>query len=295
MKIKGIDRTANVAWSPQHQYPIYLAAGTAAQQLDASFSTSAALEVYSLNLNDPGNDLAIKATVQSEQRFHKLTWGNYGQNSGAIVGGCDNGVIQIYNATKLLNGENGLVSQQSKHKGPVKALDFNSFQSNLLASGASESEIFIWDLNNTNTPMTPGSKSQPPEDITSIAWNKQVQHILASSFPTKCVVWDLRKNDPIIKLSDSASRIRWNVVAWNPEIATQLCLGSEEDQNPVIQLWDLRFATSPLKILENHQRGVLSVSWCHQDTDMLLSCGKDNRILCWNPNSTSPGMKKNFF
>lgn len=33
-------------------------------------------------------------------------------------------------------------------------------QGNLLASGASDSEIFIWDLNNLNVPMTPGSKSQ---------------------------------------------------------------------------------------------------------------------------------------
>jgi len=37
MKLKEIDRTANVAWSPASQHPIYLASGTAAQQLDATF------------------------------------------------------------------------------------------------------------------------------------------------------------------------------------------------------------------------------------------------------------------
>ena len=37
MKVKDISRTANIAWSPTQQYPIYLAAGTAAQQLDATF------------------------------------------------------------------------------------------------------------------------------------------------------------------------------------------------------------------------------------------------------------------
>ena len=37
MKIKEINRTANLAWSPKQQYPIYLVAGTAAQQLDATF------------------------------------------------------------------------------------------------------------------------------------------------------------------------------------------------------------------------------------------------------------------
>lgn len=60
----------------------------------------------------------------------------------------------------------------------------------------------------------------------------------------------------------------------------------EEDHSPIIQLWDLRFATSPLKTLENHQRGILSIAWCSEDSDLLVSCGKDNRIICWNPNSS---------
>ena len=37
MKVKEIELTANIAWSPAGQHPIYLAAGTAAQQLDATF------------------------------------------------------------------------------------------------------------------------------------------------------------------------------------------------------------------------------------------------------------------
>lgn len=71
---------------------------------------------------------------------------------------------------------------------------------------------------------------------------------------------------------------------WHPEVATQMCLASEDDNSPVIQLWDLRYATSPLKVIQGHQRGILGMSWCAQDPELLLSCGKDSRILCWNPN-----------
>nr|XP_033322132.1 protein transport protein Sec31A [Megalopta genalis]XP_033322133.1 protein transport protein Sec31A [Megalopta genalis]XP_033322134.1 protein transport protein Sec31A [Megalopta genalis] len=290
MKVKELLKTVNVAWSPPAQYPILLAAGTAAQQLDASFNTSASLDLYSLNLQQPGYDLELKSSVASDHRFHKIIWGSYGTNpAGIIVGGCDYGMIKIYSAARLLaNDNNCLLSSPDRHTGPVRALDFNPFQANLLATGATESEIYIWDIVNTATPMTPGSRSQPLEDVQHIAWNKQVQHILASTFSQRCVIWDLRKNEPIIKLTDANSRVRWKVVQWHPDVATQLCLASEDDQAPIIELWDLRFATSPLKTLQNHQRGVLSIAWNPHDPDLLLSCAKDNRILCWNPNSEAP-------
>ncbi|KAF5291494.1 hypothetical protein FQR65_LT01806 [Abscondita terminalis] len=280
MKVKDLERTANIAWSPSNEHPIYLAAGTAAQQLDASFNTNAALEIYSLNLSEPGLDMELKTSMSTDHRFHKLIWGSYDKSDGhgTIVGGCDGGIIQIYNASKLLRNENALIAQTAKHNGPVHTLDLNPFQNNLLVTGASESEIYMWDLNNINVPMTPGAKSQPFEEVHCVAWNRQVQHILASTFSSKCVVWDLRKNETIIKLTDSVSRIRWKVVAWHPEVATQLCLASEEDQAPVIQLWDLRFATSPLKTLDNHQRGVLSIAWNAQDSNLLW-----NFDVAWCP------------
>ena len=93
--------------------------------------------------------------------------------------------------------------------GPVQALDFNPFQPGLLATGASDSEIYIWDLNNPTAPLTPGNKSLPPDIISCLSWNRQVQHILASTSPCgRCVVWDLRKNEPIIKVSDNSAMVR---------------------------------------------------------------------------------------
>jgi protein transport protein SEC31 len=67
--------------------------------------------------------------------------------------------------------------------------------------------------------------------------------------------------------------------------ATRLITASEDDSQPVIMLWDLRNARAPERILQGHERGVLSVSWCPQDPELLISCGKDNRTLVWNPSS----------
>lgn len=66
MKIKELQKTVNVAWSPAQQNPIMLAAGTAAQQLDAS--SNALLEIYAANLIDPGYDLILKGSHVSPYR-----------------------------------------------------------------------------------------------------------------------------------------------------------------------------------------------------------------------------------
>ncbi|XP_072944589.1 protein transport protein Sec31A isoform X2 [Epargyreus clarus] len=286
MKVKELKRTVNVCWSPAETHPPMLAAGSAAQQVDASFSSSSHLELYALNLEDPGLDLELKSSLQTQQKFQKLVW----SGAGVIVGGCDGGLLQFYNAEKLLNNaSDALIGSSTKHSGHVSSLDINPYQKNLLASGASESEIFIWDLNNTAQPMAPGKRSQPHDHVQGLAWNHQVQHILGSTFTNRCVVWDLRKNEPIMKLSDSLSRTRWRSLAWHPSVATQLCIASEDDQVPVIQLWDLRLAASPLETLEGHQKGVLSLSWSRHDPELLLSAGKDGCVLCWNPNNAKLG------
>ncbi|XP_004643437.1 protein transport protein Sec31A isoform X11 [Octodon degus] len=292
MKLKEVDRTAMQAWSPAQNHPIYLATGTSAQQLDATFSTSASLEVFELDLSDPSLDMKSCATFSSSQRYHKLIWGPHkvdskGDVSGVLIAGGENGNIILYDPSKIIAGDKEVViAQNDKHTGPVRALDVNIFQTNLVASGANESEIYIWDLNNFATPMTPGAKTQPPEDISCIAWNRQVQHILASASPSgRATVWDLRKNEPIIKVSDHSNRMHCSGLAWHPDVATQMVLASEDDRLPVIQMWDLRFATSPLRVLENHARGILAIAWSMADPELLLSCGKDAKILCSNPNT----------
>lgn len=239
--------------------------------------------------------MELKGSMNTTNRLHSLVWVNFGMGAdgsgGRLVAGSENGSVTVYKPESIIgstaeSAPDAVVGQSDKHTGPVRALDFNPFQNNLLASGANDSEIYIWDLNNFSSPMTPGAKTQPAEDVSVVSWNRQVQHILASASPSgKAVVWDLRKNEPIIKISDHSNRMHCSGMLWHPDVATQLVLASEDDRLPVIQMWDLRFATSPLKVFENHTRGILSISWSQADPELLLSSAKDNRILCWNPNT----------
>lgn len=69
MSYKEIKRTAAVAWSPpQHTSPM-LATGTLSGALDASFSTSAELEIHDLHFDDKSSiETSVKATISCPSR-----------------------------------------------------------------------------------------------------------------------------------------------------------------------------------------------------------------------------------
>ena len=193
----------------------------------------------------------------------------------------------MMDAARILSGQGDPVLHTStSHSGAVRTLDFSPIQPNILASGSTDSEIYIWDLNAPGKPMSPGGRIQPFEEVTSVSWNVKVAPILGSTFPSgQSVVWDLRKDGPILRVSQPGTRFRPRVLVWHPEIPTQMAVGSEEDTYPLIQLWDLRMAKTPLRSFERHQMGIMSLAWCRQDPDLLLSCGKDDQMFLWNPNS----------
>jgi protein transport protein SEC31 len=142
-------------------------------------------------------------------------------------------------------------------------------------------------LNNPSNPTiyTPGpTASKTPDVVTCVAWHKTVPHIVASAFNNgSCVIWDLKNKRPVLNFVDPNRRqTRWRAVAWNPEESTQLISASDDDACPVLSVWDLRMTYAPSRYLEGHQKGIWAMSWCDHDSNLLLSCGRDNKTICWN-------------
>ena len=184
--------------------------------------------------------------------------------------------------------DNALVCPLKKHTGSVKGLQFNPFSPNLLASGGSDSEVCIWDIASPAKPtlypsLADSGNSVQNSEITDLAWNCKVQHILASTSSTgSTVVWDLKRQKQVISFSDPGMGRRCSALQWNPEVATQLIVASDDDRSPSLQVWDLRNSISPLKEFTGHTKGVLSLAWSTLDHSLLLSSGKDNRTVCWD-------------
>ncbi|XP_062115563.1 protein transport protein SEC31 homolog B [Humulus lupulus] len=290
--IKGVNRSASVALAPDAPY---MAAGTMAGAVDLSFSSTANLEIFKLDFQTDDRDIPVVGESPSSERFNRLSWskptdaGSKKFGLGLIAGGLVDGSIDIWNPLSLISSEpseSALVGHLSRHKGPVRGLEFNVIAPNLLASGADDGEICIWDLVNpaepTQFPPLKGSGSAAQGEISFLSWNSKVQHILAStSYNGTTVVWDLKKQKPVISFSDSVRR-RSSVLQWNPDVATQLVVASDEDGSPALRLWDMRNIMSPVKEFVGHTKGVIAMSWCPNDSSYLLTCAKDNRTICWD-------------
>lgn len=289
--IKGVNRSASTAFSPDGAY---IAAGTMAGAVDLQFSSSANLDIFELDFVSDDRQLRLAGTVPSSERFNRISWEKAPAISeeyplGLIAGGLVDGNIGLWNPKLLICNENAFVTNLQRHKGPVRGLEFNSLSPNLIASGADEGDICIWDLTKPSEPShfppLKGSGSATQGEISFLSWNSKVQHILAStSYNGTTALWDLKKQKPVISFSDSVRR-RCSVLQWNPDVATQLIVASDEDSSPSLKMWDMRNVMTPVKEFVGHTKGVIAMSWCPIDSSYLLTCAKDNRTICWDTTS----------
>ena len=175
------------------------------------------------------------------------------------------------------------MSRTSKHSGAIKTLQFNPFRPELLATAGAKGELFISDLSNVGNPFRMGNSVARADDFECLDWNKNVPHIMVTGSSGGFVtVWDVKTKKESLTLNN-LGRKAVSAVAWDPNKHTRLITAIPHDTDPLILVWDLRNTNAPERILKGHDGGVLSVSWCQQDNDLLLSCGKDNRTICWNP------------
>ncbi|KKK21895.1 hypothetical protein ARAM_006501 [Aspergillus rambellii] len=291
VRLREIPRTATFAWSPGAASPL-IATGTRAGAVDADFSNETCLELWDLALSnqDAGAELQPVAKIDTDSGFNDLAWTESDDNSrGVIAGGLENGSLDLWDADKLLSGSSDAVlSRTSKHSGAIKALQFNPKHSNLLATAGAKGELYISDLNNVANPYRLGSSTARADDIECLDWNKKVAHILVTGSSAGFVtVWDVKTKKESLTLNNMG-RKAVSAVAWDPEKPTKLVTATPLESDPMIYVWDLRNSHAPERTLRGHEAGVLSLSWCSQDPDLLLSSGKDNRTLCWNPQTGIP-------
>jgi protein transport protein SEC31 len=218
-------------------------------------------------------------------RFYDIAWGPPTDDhpQGIIAGALANGALDLWDAEKLINGsDDALIARTEKHSGPIKSLQFNPLRPQILATAGAKGELFIYDVNDPSNAFRLGNAAARSDDLECVAWNRKVSHILATGGSGGFVtVWDLKTKKASLTLNNNRKAV--SAIAWDPNNSTKLLTATPDDNSPLILLWDLRNSNAPEKTLQGHEQGILSLSWCQQDDELLLSCGKDNRTLIWNP------------
>jgi len=289
VRLREIPRTATFAWSPGPAPPL-MATGTKAGAVDAEFSNDTQLELWALQLDDGAQpvELTPVAAISVDSRFNDIAWSQPSTQypRGIIAGALDSGALVLWDAAKLhTSSGDAQIAQIAKHTGPVKAIQFNPFRPNILASAGAKGELFVHDLDDDAKSFRLGKAGASPDEYTALDWNKKVAHILATGSSGGFVtVWDVKGKKENLTLNHFG-RKTVSAVAWDPDVPTRLVTAIPSDQNPLVLVWDLRNTNAPEKTLQAHDQGVLSLSWCSQDSDLLLSCGKDNRTIAWNPHT----------
>lgn len=158
----------------------------------------------------------------------------------------------------------------------MSALAFNPHPSCAfeLATGGSNGEVIITSFENPEQPESFALNQNPHgAEITQIAWNTQVPHIVAASSANGVVtVYDTKQRKEWCEIRGETNGMPVTDIAWNPTEGLHIITASGDDRNPVLKLWDLRSSTSiPLATLQGHTQGILSIGWCPHDAGLLLS------------------------
>ncbi|KAF2460225.1 hypothetical protein BDY21DRAFT_315360 [Lineolata rhizophorae] len=295
VRLREIPRTATFAWSQGAAAPL-LTTGTKAGAVDADFSNDTQLELWDLGLDsvEQSGGLELQqptGSIAVDSRFHDVAWSkpDDSHSRGIIAGALENGSLDLWDAEKLQSGSGDAhMSRTSKHSGAIKSLQFNPFRPELVATAGAKGELYIADLNNISTPFRLGSSAARADDFEALDWNKKVPHICVTGSSGGFVtVWDVKAKKESLTLNNYG-RKTVSAVAWDPDAPTKLATAIPNDQDPLVLMWDLRNSNAPERVLRAHDQGVLSLSWCQQDTSLLLSCGKDNRTICWDARVGEP-------
>ena len=174
-------------------------------------------------------------SVKTPARFSSVAWGartaRQSLPHGLIAGGMADGAVVLWDAgavlagscavrrsrlvpssartpTAPLAGGQDAVATISRHGSAVRALQFNPNPAaeHLLAAGSVDGDLSIINLDAPASPVlaSPLPAGQRLEsEITSLAWNTSVHHILATATVNGVVVvWDLKENRPWCHLRD---------------------------------------------------------------------------------------------
>eukprot|EP00586_Coscinodiscus_wailesii_P014845 CAMPEP_0172501496 /NCGR_PEP_ID=MMETSP1066-20121228/150412_1 /TAXON_ID=671091 /ORGANISM="Coscinodiscus wailesii, Strain CCMP2513" /LENGTH=310 /DNA_ID=CAMNT_0013276297 /DNA_START=178 /DNA_END=1107 /DNA_ORIENTATION=+ len=296
------DRGAVVAWSPLTDHADVIALGTKDSGGIGFDDYGGELEIYDTSITSTCEPRVL-GKIKTTSRFASLAWTATTDNDdypmGLVAGGMIDGSVTVWDPAVICRDDNSSATTAllstippTAGGGSLTALQFNPHPSHAtdLATGSTNGTLSLHSLTDPTSPTAAAGTSHTLHgEVTRVAWNTQVPHILAAATSGGTVtVFDTKQSKPWCEIrAESGAPV--SAMAWNPTEGLHLLTASGDDRNPVLKLWDLRASTTvPLATLAGHEQAVLSVCWNPHDGSLLVSCGKDNKTILWDLYSGRP-------
>jgi protein transport protein SEC31 len=124
------DESSTIAWSPVKSMTNVIATGTMEGGGGGFDEYGGALSLHRFDPANPTMGCTKLNSFKTTARFSSLAWGRAGTSSGRpyglIAGGLSDGVVQVYDPSKVIQGTDGaLVTTINNHSGAIKSVDFN--------------------------------------------------------------------------------------------------------------------------------------------------------------------------
>uniref|UniRef100_A0A8R1IC09 WD_REPEATS_REGION domain-containing protein n=1 Tax=Caenorhabditis japonica TaxID=281687 RepID=A0A8R1IC09_CAEJA len=285
MSSKLFSRSGVFAWSPRGVEAKGLIVADFAQFFDPN-DTSIEQKIDFLEksrLFEAPNP-SPNVSVATNYRFNELAWSSMCSDAhpqGIFAGGTEDGTVVFFDAEKLVKESSlEILSSRKDHHGHVLTIDV-SRDGRWMASGGGVGQILLWDLANLKTPFSPGAPNFQ-DQVKILRWNQKNESVFASISSRRVSCWDLRRNGaPVLEFAELPN-CDWSSLCWNPSDASQLIVGSQSQQCSIIQKWDSRFISTPIKEYRHHQVGITSIDWNKADDRLLISSGCDGQVIIWN-------------
>lgn len=113
---------------------------------------------------------------------------------------------------------------------PIMCAEWNALSNHMLAFGTTDVYILLVDKNPEEPDIRKPGKKNPHigSYVTSVSWNREVPHILASASENGLVaLWDIKTNNSIFQFRDSGTSTSGerNVeICWSKNISTQIAV-----------------------------------------------------------------------
>lgn len=169
-------------------------------------------------------------------------------------------------------------------------LEWNPLVPTQLLSSAEDASIALWDFGEKVPSKPTRTFGVHERSVNDIAWNRQCPSLFVSvSDDSSYQLHDLRTTEgPIVHVTNghhSEAGVDYPITAVDfcEGVSTLFATGGADG---MVQLWDLRNPTIPVRKLQYHTGGVLGVQF---KENYLMSNALDRRVVVWDLNKLEEG------